>query len=213
MLTKMRIRCPDKPLRTAQTTLPGFDREGGYIATYKYDGWRCIIDWDGENVGFFSRRDVQAGGPTRHNVCETLVEEVKSFLKDNDVPPNTRLDSEWVAKRTEGPEEIFIFGIQYLAGEWLGRDIEDLRWTIVETYKYNQPHVRLAEFTRENYTEFFERIKARNEDLPEGKQRVEGIVLKRDDSKLSGNLKVGKKNPGWFKIKWRDGASGYTPTF
>lgn len=213
MLTKLRIRCPDKPIRTGQDSLPGFDREGGYIATYKYDGWRCIIDWDGENVEFYSRRDVESGGPTKHNVCESLVAEVKAFLTDNDIPANTRLDSEWLARRTEGPEEIRIFGIQYLAGEWLGRDIEDLRWTIVETYKYRQPHVKLAEFTRENFTEFFEKIKAINVDLPEGKQPVEGIVLKRVDSKLSGNLKVGKKNQGWFKVKWRDGASGYTPTF
>lgn len=127
--------------------------------------------------------------------------------------PNTRLDSEWVAKRTEGPEEIFIFGIQYLSGEWLGRDIEDLRWTIVETFKYNQPHVHLAENTRENFVEFFENIKSRNAHLSEGKQRVEGIVLKKDDSKLCGNVKVCKKNLSWFKVKWRDGASGYSPTF
>jgi hypothetical protein len=141
------------------------------------------------------------------------VEEVLAFLKENDIPPNTRLDSEWLARRTEGPERIYIFGIQYLAGEWLGRDIEDLRWTIVETYKYRQPHVHLAEFARDNFVEFFEKIRSINEHLPEGKQPVEGIVLKRIDSKLSGNVKVGKKNQGWFKVKWRDGASGYTPTF
>jgi ATP-dependent DNA ligase len=193
--------------------LPGFDKEGGYIATYKYDGWRCIIDWDGKNVQFFSRRDVDSGGPTKHNVCETLIEETRQFLITNDVPPNTRLDSEWVAKRTKGPEELYIFGVQYLNGEWLGRDIEDLRFTIVETFRYEQPHVHLATYTRENFTEFFENIKSQNVDLSEGKQRVEGIVLKRVDGKLLGNLKVGKKNNGWFKVKWRDGASGYTPTF
>lgn len=213
MLTQLRIRCPDKPLRISQDSLPGFDQEGGYIGTYKYDGWRCIIDWDGEDVGFFSRRDVDSGGPTQHKVCESLVAEVRKFLIDNGVPPNTRLDAEWLARRTEGPEVIYIFGIQYLNGEWLGRDIEDLRWTIVETYKYDQPHVRLADFTRENFTEFFEKIRAKNEGLPEGKQPVEGIVLKRVDSKLLGNTKVCKLNQGWFKIKWRDGASGYTPTF
>ena len=132
---------------------------------------------------------------------------------ENDIPANTRLDSEWRARRTEGPEEIKIFGIQYLAGEWLGRDIEDLRWTIVETYKYRQPHVQLAVSTRDNFVEFFENIRDQNIDRPEGTQKIEGIVLKRVDSKLSGNLKAGRKNQGWFKVKWRDGASGYGPTF
>lgn len=209
----MRIRCPDKPLRTSQDSLEGFDKEENYIATYKYDGWRCIIDWDGENVDFFSRRDVDSGGPTQHAVSESLKAEVKKFLLENKIPKNTRLDSEWICRRTDGPEEIYIFGIQYLNGEWLGRDIEDLRWTIVETFKYNQPHVHLAEFTRKDFVKFFTDIKNRNEHLPEGKQKVEGIVLKRLDSKLLGNVKVCKKNQGWFKIKWRDGSSGYTPTF
>ncbi len=211
MITQLRIRCPDKPVRTSQDSLSDFDEE--YIATYKYDGYRCIIDWDGKWPGFFSRRDVNSGGPTKHPVCESLVQEVFNFLKINNVPPNTRLDSEWVAKRTEGPEKIFIFGIQYLNGEWLGQDTEDFRWTIVKTFKYNQPHVQLAKSARKDYVNFFAKIKSQNENLLEGKQQIEGIVLKKANSQLSGNLKSGKKNTGWFKIKWRDGASGHTKTF
>lgn len=213
MLTTLRIRNPDKPIRISQEELVSLDKEGGYIATYKYDGWRCIIDWDGQNVGFFSRRDVELGGPTAHKVCQSLVEETVAFLKENNIPPNTRLDAEWAAKRTEGPEEIYIIGIQYLNGEWLGSEIEDVRWTIVETLKYSQPHVHLAESTRSNYAEFFQQIKSKNEHLPEGHQRVEGIVLKKANSKLIGNLKSCKQNMSWLKVKWRDGSSGYTPTF
>jgi ATP-dependent DNA ligase len=209
----MRIRCPDKPIRTSQESLSGFEKEGGYLATYKYDGWRCIIDWDGENVGFYSRRDVDSGGPTAHPVSDSLREEVLAFIRENKLPPNTRLDSEWIARRTEGPEAIYVFGIQYLNGEWLGRDSEDLRWTIVEGLTYNQPHVHLADAAKDNYVEFFNKIREKNEGLPEGKQRVEGIVLKRLDGRLLGNIKTCKKNPSWFKVKWRDGASGYTPTF
>lgn len=213
MLTQLRIRCPDKPIRTSQESLEGFEREGGYIATYKYDGWRCIIDYDGKEVGFFSRRDIDSGGPTAHPVSEDLKQEVLDFIQENNIPAGTRLDAEWIARRTEGPEEIYIFGIQYLNGEWLGKESEDLRWTIVETYIYGPPHVHLAESTKENYIDFFNRIKLKNQDLPEGKQKVEGIVLKRLDSRMIGNIKICKKNPSWFKVKWRDGASGYTPTF
>lgn len=213
LLTSMRWRSPDKPIRIAQDALPSFDQENSYIATYKYDGWRCIIDWNGSELGFFSRRDPDLGGPTAHPVSESLRQECLAFFKTNDIPANTRLDAEWVARRTTGPEQLYIFGIQYLKGEWLGKDSEDLRFTIVETFKYNQPHVHLAEFARENYTEFFDKIKSRNESLPEGQQQVEGVVLKKLDCRMLGNLKTCKENPSWFKVKWRDGSSGYTPTF
>ena len=118
-----------------------------------------------------------------------------------------------MSRRTEGPEEIYIFGIHYLGGTWLGKESEDVRWSLIEMLEYNQPHVHLSEFTRDNYEDFFNQIRFLNENLPEGKQRVEGIVLKRSDSRLLGNIKACKKNPAWFKVKWRDGASGYTPTF
>jgi ATP-dependent DNA ligase len=213
MLSTLRIRCPDTPWRIARDTLPEFDADNNCIATVKYDGWRCIIDWDGQDVGFFSRRTPDKGGPTILPVCESLKSEVLEWLQDNQVPPLTRFDSEWIARRTEGPERIRIFGIQYYDGKWIGRDSEDVRFTLIETMRYNQPHVLLVEYARENYTEFFKAIEQKYGSLPEKQQRAEGIVLKHVNSKLLGNIKVGKKNPQWYKIKWRDGASGHAPTF
>ncbi|MHA2066678.1 MAG: ATP-dependent DNA ligase [Candidatus Thorarchaeota archaeon] len=213
MLTQLRIRCPDKPHRTSQDSLVEFDQEDCYIATVKYDGWRCIIDWDGENVGFFSRRDIDSGGPTRHKVCDELVGAVKAFLLENEVPADTRLDSEWLARRTTGPEQIFIFGVQYWGGQWLGRELETVRWELIAGLKYNQQHVNLAENTRHNYSEFFQRVMEEDTQHSEKNWKVEGIVLKHVNSKLLGNLKTSKKNSRWYKVKWRDGASGKAPTF
>lgn len=209
LLTSMRWRSPDKPIRTSQEALTSFDKEGGYILTTKFDGWRCIIDWDGEKVGFFSRRCPELGGPTAHPVCESLRKECLELLKVNEIPPNTRLDAEWIARRTNGPEKLVIFGIQYLNGEWLGKDSEDLRFTIVETFKYNQPNVKLVEFTRTNYVDFFNLIKSRDEKLAENQQQAEGVVLKKATSCMLGNLKTCKENSGWYKVKWRDAASGH----
>lgn len=208
MLTSLRIRTPDKPVRTSQDSLAEFDREDCYIATAKLDGYRCIIDWDGENVAFFSRRDLDVGGPTQHQVCDSLIGEVKSFLLENEIPANTRLDSEWLAKRTSGPEQIFIFGVQYWGGAWLGREIENVRWALVSSLKYNHPHVHLTEYARHNYSEFFQRIKEKDIRQPEENWKVEGIVLKHVNSRLLGHLKTCKKNPRWYKVKWRDHANG-----
>jgi ATP-dependent DNA ligase len=180
MLTKMRIRCPDKPIRIASDVLCDFDSEDQWIATVKYDGWRCIIDYDGENVEFFSRRDVDSGGPTIHPMDESLKAEVLSFLKEN---------------------------------EWIGKEPEDVRWELVSTYIYNQPHVKLAENTREDFSEFFAKVKARDTALPEKQWKVEGIVIKHRNSRYMGNVHSGAKNPRWFKVKWRDGASGKIATF
>lgn len=213
MLTKMRIRCPDKPIRIAQDALGEFENDPDWIATVKYDGWRCIIDYDGNDVGFYSRRAVESGGPTQHPVEESLKQEVLDFIKTNQIPPNTRLDSEWMARRTEGPQMIYIFGIQYLGGEWIGKEPEDIRWAVVSTYKYDQPHVQLAESATENFVEFFERIKEKDLAQPEAKWKVEGIVLKNRRSRYLGNIKTSAKNSRWFKVKWRDGASGKIATF
>jgi len=213
MITPLRIRSPDKPHRTSQDSLIEFDQEDDYIATVKYDGYRCIIDWDGETVGFFSRRGIDAGGPTRHKVCDELAEAVKVFLIENAVPANTRLDSEWLAKRTIGPEQIFIFGVQYWGGQWLGREIETVRWELVSRLNYNQQYVNLAENTRHLYSEFFQKMMKEDTQQSEKNWKVEGIVLKHVNSKLLGNLKTSKLNPRWYKVKWRDGASGKAPTF
>ena len=213
MLTTMRIRCPDAPYRISRDSLPEFDHENVYIASAKMDGFRCIIDWDGTDVGFFSRRAPDKGGPTALPVCDALKEEVIAWLQDNEIPALTRFDSEWIARRTEGPESLRIFGLQYYDGEWMGREREDVRFTLIENMKYNQPHVLLVEYTRSNYNDFFNQIKAKYGNLPDKQQRAEGIVLKHIDSKLLGNIKTGKKNSQWYKIKWRDGASGHAPTF
>jgi len=211
----MRWRTPDKPYRTSQDSLKEFDQEGLYLATVKYDGFRCVIDWDGKDLEFLSRRGMDKGGPSIHPVSEELRLETLAFLKENKVAPNSRLDGEWVCRRTLCEPKIVIFGIQYSNGKWLGKKPEGLRWEIISSLRYEQPHILLAEAVEDDYSGLFERSKNRdlareNEDLWE----TEGIVLKHINSKLIGNSDSNKKNPLWFKVKWRDAANGkYTNTF
>jgi len=204
----MRIRCPDKPYRVAQVALSDFDEEGSYIATIKYDGYRCIVDWDGKDVNFFSRRGTNSGGPVAHPISEVLKERTLRFLSINKLRPNTRLDCEWLHFRTVCEPAIIVFGILYSNGKWLGQKPEMVRWEILKSLKYSQ-HVRLAKYTTSNYTELFE--SSRDRDLALGDEKLwttEGIVLKHVKSKLIGNPRRSNKNPLWFKVKWRDAASG-----
>lgn len=197
----MKWRHADMPLRMPQDKLGDFESEGGYIATLKNDGWRCLISWNGKELKFQSRRPMDKGGPTDHPISDSLKEEVRQFFVENEIPANTRLDSEWLCRRTEGDEEIVIFGVLYYNGEWVGQDPETVRWALVKSWKYNQPHVQLCPHTEENFEEFFQ---FHWDHSP----KAEGIVLKQIQSKLIGNRKTIKKNPLWFKVKWRDGADG-----
>lgn len=196
----LKWRHADKPIRMPQDQLDKMD-DGNYIATLKYDGYRCLIDWDGENLQFRSRRDLEKGGPSDHPVSDELRSEVKQFFLENEIPAGTRLDAEWLARRTDGPENLRIFGIYYLNNTWVGKDPEAIRFAQVKAWKYNQPHVQMVDYVETGFKDFFEQHRIYS---PE----AEGIVLKHKTSSLVGNRKMCKLNDLWFKIKWRDGSDG-----
>lgn len=209
----MLVRTPDKPHRIKQKSLSEFDKDGTYIATAKYDGYRCIVDWDGSEVACFSRRGSKQGGPNEHPIGSYLKEQLKKWLTENRISPNTRFDGEWLRFRTKCEPTIIIFGIQYSDGKWLGSEPESVRWELVKSFNYNTPGVMLAEFAESNYSTFFDSLKQRDYTVNEDDWKCEGIVLKHVRSTLIGRLNSSTKNPLWFKAKWRDGADGKTSTY
>jgi ATP-dependent DNA ligase len=197
-------RFPDKPNRISRDYLLKLDQKGGYIATVKYDGWRCVTVWDGNEPEFYSRREMALGGPTKHPVSKTLRTETKEFFVQNNLPAGTRLDSEWMARRHEGDEHLVVFGILFLGPTWMGPKMEKERWAIVSAWKPTA-NIHIAEATTEKYVEFFDK---HSKDL-----RAEGIVLKHELSRLEGSSTASKDNPLWLKCKWRDGPDGHSVTF
>ena len=203
-------RFPDKPWRRDPKSLPELDQKGGYIATAKYDGWRCsVVIEETFNISFWSRVNKQLP------VAGEMVKAVK-FLG---LPQATVLDTEWMRRRPDydGPEILYIIGMPWFKGEWMGREPEAQRWSrVVEHFNninkmVDEPEnfpVQLPKWTHDNgkslspYSDLFAWSKT--------DKTTEGIVLKGNFSKLVGDTKESKKNPNWIKIKWRDGADGRT---
>lgn len=201
----MRRRFPDKPNQMSPAQLPVFDLQGGWIATAKQDGWRCMIEvGDDGKLEFLSR--VWKNLP----ICAELKDMVASW----DLPRGTCLDTEWLARRPgyQGPETLHLITIPWWNNEWLGAKPESERWALTMGLMERisarpdaagrTSQVKLPAWTGREYSKLFEWSKT--------DPTTEGIVLKRATSTLIGDLHDSKINPSWIKIKWRAGHDGQT---
>lgn len=176
---------------------------GEYIATAKYDGYRCIFITEDDIEPCWSRRAKNLGGPSKHPTSDELLEAINKFRIDNKIPNNTMLDAEWMAKRASvgQPDFLAVFGVFYWGDKYLGRKLETKRWELISGLQYND-RIKLVEHTEENYVDFYREH--------EGNPLLEGVVLKHKYSKLVGHLQKSKKNPLWMKCRWRSGDDGQT---
>ena len=62
------------------------------------------------------------------------------------------------------------------------------------------------------WKDVFEHLEEANDTCEDVADILEGIVLKHKKSRLVLDRKESKKNNGWYKVKWRDGADGQTLT-
>lgn len=200
----MRRRFADKPNQMSAAQLPVFDLQGGWIATAKQDGWRCLVEVDGDGkIEFLSRVW------KRLPVSDSL----RKVVAGLELPKNTMLDGEWMARRPDykGPETLHLITIPWYDNEWLGGQPEEARWAVTMAlmekisqmpgYDANHP-IKLPNWTDRDYSKLFEWSKT--------DPTTEGIVLKRKNSTLIGDLSSSKDNPQWIKIKWRAGCDGQT---
>lgn len=214
----IKIIFPNKPVEVFSDKLSEFDKQPEkYIAQQKADGWRCMIirnkamdlirtykngniDWVRKGEYFFlSRRGHIKGGPTNLPVGSDIVE----IIDNLNLPDNTMLDSEWMARRTIGelPESLLIFDVLWLNDEWMGQvACRDRLVKLAELVKKVDDRVRIPDSVDRNYTNFFEKQKSIS--------WTEGIVLKESDSTIISDRNECPKNPSWIKIKWRSGSSG-----
>jgi ATP-dependent DNA ligase len=184
------FRYPDKPYQRPQTALKDLDRTSDYIATYKYDGWRCLIDIS-EDVRFLSRYNKSLP------VCKDLKDQVIALK----LPKGTILDTEWMSRRPGyiGSELLYLITILKIDGEWLTNKTEIKRWKLCNEIRQT-PNILIPESSTGNYSLLFEKSKTAN--------MTEGIVLKHVNGTLICDQNSSKKNGMWIKIKWREGDDG-----
>jgi ATP-dependent DNA ligase len=127
-------------------------------------------------------------------------DDMKAKHKGLDLLP-VSFDSE-VLRPTMG-HELWIFDLLYMGGKWQGsRPYEERLANLKDMFKKasagsaGHPRVILIEHRREQFAEFFKEQTAN--------PLSEGLVLRRVNSKLLGDLKGPKKNTGMRKAKYRD---------
>jgi len=197
---------PDKPYEREPSNLAKWDRSNNYICQQKVDGWRMVIIVGSDDVDFVSR----------HN--KLFTEEIQSTLREQAkqlcvlFPAGSQLDAEWLARRScsvsnkikgKVPSKLILFDILRLGKKWLRTKTYAERWTLLQKrlVKLDAVDILLSAAAEPGkFVEFYD----------EQKQiaHSEGVVVKHKRSKMIADRKECKKNPQWFKVKYRGGSDG-----
>lgn len=187
---KLRWRFPDRPLHIFSLSMV---REGEWMSQTKYDGHFAVILKEDGVVSVMSRHAKPLG------VSKLIIDE----LKAQNLPDGTCLHAEWTSRREANKvESLYFFSVVYQNGEWLGQSTEEDRWSRLSALIKPTEKLLMVETRFGGYADHY---KSTIEDW-----KTEGIVLKKRDSKLKGDLKNPADNPGFLKLKWREGADGMT---
>ena len=183
-------RAPDKPIRATLGNLPILERRGGYVAQPKIDGHRAAVEIDDHEIRVISRQD----NPLPVSVA------VKEQVRSLNLPAGTMLDCEWAGRRAKAAEGLWILGLLFWEWIWVGPQSLTERLKPLEVLTDLPPLInRVASHTEGFLPLLLDQI---------GDPLSEGIVLKRIATPLVGKRSGSAKNPGWYKVKWRDGPSG-----
>ena len=207
---------PNQPVEVFPDSLDDLD-DGTSFAQSKVDGYRCLLmrdpshniiksydgseSWDmGDGYFFLSRRGVNKGGPTRLDVSEEIIQEVREL----GLPINTMIDAEWLERRTKKDgigECLYAHDILWLEDHWLGQiDCWKRFNTLTCLFSSLGSVVKVVDHVEKGFRKFFEQQKQT--------PWCEGIVIKDKNHKIKGSRKECQKNGLWQKIKWRGGSSG-----
>lgn len=186
MGSKLKWRHPDRPLHIFSLKMV---KEGKWMSQPKYDGHFAVIEIeDAPKI------------MSRHNkplpVSQNLVDVFKS------IPKGVVLWGEWTGRRQANKEEaIYLFSIVYNDFKWLGRLTEEERYEqLTQIQLPDTPNISVVENRFDNHAQHYKETI--------NNWKLEGIVLKRKDMKLIGDLSKPKDNPAFLKLKWREGADG-----
>jgi len=155
-----------------------------------------------------SKQDGELHFISRHDRPIDVCDEIRQAVTELDLPENSMLDCEWMARRPnykllEDTEKLYILGLLWWEDEWMGRMGEAARYEkLLEALGIISDPIRIPDTVESDLFDFFEQ--------QVNNWITEGVVLKHKDAKLIGNRKECKKNNLWNKVKWRDGNDGMT---
>jgi hypothetical protein len=216
----MIFRYADKPTEMfgPEKILPKMEAQNAHFIQQKLDGWCTYLVKDrsqsifpkelaaSDSLYFLSRRDKAKGGPTKIPVKEEIIDLIDLL----DLPDQTCLVCEWMARRTIGemPERLFLIDVLWLDDQFQGGVHAWERWGKVfdlfkdYAFKHSQPVevVSIPETTDSAFLEFFQ--------LQTQIPWTEGVVIKHKRGLMKADLKGAVKNGMMIKLKWRSGASG-----
>jgi ATP-dependent DNA ligase len=191
---------PDKPHECGPADIPSWD-SGDYICQQKIDGWRALIFID-DDVRIISRHNKDL----TDEIDPDLMAQVEALKKV--FPSKTIIDAEWLSRRAcsnkrSMKQRLFVFDLMRHGRKWIKRQPykERLQTLSDGLDALDLDRVLLPAHAEEgSFTAFYEEQKS----IPIS----EGIVVKHKESTIVGDRKECKKNPRWFKVRYRGGSDG-----
>lgn len=150
-----------------------------WVLEYKYDDWRCLVEYTDAGVVAYSRR----------GTILTLEPQVKSLLEKLPVSEGGVLDSCLLGKRDAGVQECVAFDIPVWEGERLTEDLNHRR---ARLERLAADGLRISE-RMPNTIDAFERAL----EVP----GVEGIVCKLVSAPPKFAGRPDQHDPSWLKVK------------
>jgi len=167
-------------------------KENEWLSQTKYDGHFAIISKEDDKISVYSRHAKPLA------VSKILLDE----LAAQNLPNGICIHGEWTSRREANKvESLYLFSVVYLNYEWLGQLPEEERWKRLDIIKPTDK-ILIVDSQTSNYADHYRSTV--------GDIKTEGIVLKKRDAKLYGDLKNPRDNAHFLKLKWREGADGMT---
>ena len=193
---------PDKPWDRLPDDIALWD-DGEHVCQQKCDGWRLeAIKALNGSVSYFSS----------HN--KDLTDSIEPHLKQEMgatmemVPNGSQLDIEWMSRRAHSKRPgaspcLVLLDVIRWDRQWLLKTPYQDRWERLQEIVVPTDNIFLVDCAEPGeFTAFYEKQKS----IPQS----EGIVVKHLQSTLVGDRNSSKKNPRWFKVRYRGGQDGET---
>lgn len=194
-LTGGEWRYPDKPIHSTVDFLKIVPESSEWICQQKIDGWRicCYVD---NYVDIYTRHKNSLNSALKNEIPKNII----SSLAALNLGTKTIYDGEFLGRRELKEMSIVLFDILKIDNKWI------TNWPYYERLgklkelidsRCDKKYITTPEYCLSGFADFYENQKKLS-------QKVEGVVLKKMNSKLICSRNDSALNPEWFKIRFRN---------